>query len=38
VIEALIQNYRIKLQILEEMLSMLKQNENKKDKPDSHEL
>jgi CHASE3 domain sensor protein len=38
VIEALIQNYRIKLQILEEMLSLLKQNENKKDKPDSHEL
>jgi hypothetical protein len=38
VIEALIQNYRIKLQILEDMLGMLKQNENKKDKPDSHEL
>ena len=38
VIEALIQNYRIKLQILEDMLVMLKQNENKQEKPGSHEL
>lgn len=38
VIEALIMNYRIKLQLLEDMLSMLKQNDNKSDKPESHEL
>jgi len=38
VIEALIQNYRIKLQLLEDMLSLLKQNENKPEKNKSHEL
>jgi hypothetical protein len=38
VIEALIKNYRIKIQILEEMLDLLKQNENKPVKSDSHEL
>jgi hypothetical protein len=38
VIEALIKNYRIKIQILEEMLDLLKQNENKPVKNESHEL
>lgn len=38
VIEALINNYRIKIQILEEMLAQLKQNESKTVKNDSHEL
>jgi hypothetical protein len=38
VIEALINNYRIKIQILEEMLDELKQNENKPVKNDPHEL
>jgi hypothetical protein len=38
VIEALIKNYRIKIQILEEMLDLLKQNENKPVKSDTHEL
>jgi CHASE3 domain sensor protein len=38
VIEALIQNYRIKLQLLEDMLNMLKQNENTSEKTKSHEL
>jgi hypothetical protein len=38
VIEALILNYRIKLQILEEMLQVLKENENEIKKPGSHEL
>lgn len=38
VIEALIKNYRIKIQILEDMLAQLKQNENKTVKNDSHEL
>jgi hypothetical protein len=38
VIEALIQNYRIKLQLLEDMLNLLKENENKPEKNKSHEL
>ena len=38
VMEALIQNYRIKLQLLEDMLNLLKQNENKPQNKKSHEL
>ena len=38
VIEALINNYRIKIQILEEMLDQLKQNENIPLNKKSHEL
>jgi len=38
VIEAMIQNYRIKLQLLEEMLNLLKQKESKSEKTKSHEL
>jgi hypothetical protein len=38
VVEALIQNYRIKIQILEEMLSVLKEDENNPAKEKSHEL
>jgi hypothetical protein len=38
VVEALIQNYRIKIQILEEMLTVLKADENKTEKKKSHEL
>jgi hypothetical protein len=38
VVEALIQNYRIKIQILEDMLSVLKENENNPEKKKSHEL
>ncbi len=38
VIEALIQNYRIKLQLLQEMLNLLKQNDNDRGKNKSHEL
>lgn len=38
VVEALIQNYRIKIEILEEMLSVLKENENNPSKEKSHEL
>ena len=38
VIEAMIQNYRIKLQLLEDMLKLLKQNETKSEKPKSHAL
>jgi hypothetical protein len=34
----LIQNYRIKIQILEEMLTVLKADENKTEKKKSHEL
>lgn len=37
VIEALIRNYRIKIQLLEDMLDVVKQNETPK-KRDSHEL
>lgn len=38
VVEALIQNYRIKTRILEEMLVILKENENNPEKKKSHEL
>jgi hypothetical protein len=38
VIEALIQNYTIKIHILEDMLNVLKENENKTEKGKSHEL
>jgi hypothetical protein len=38
VIEALIQNYRIKINILEDMLTVLKANENNHEKEKSHEL
>jgi len=38
VIEAMIQNYRIKLHLLEDMLNLLKQNETKSEKTKSHEL
>jgi hypothetical protein len=38
VVKALIQNYRIKLQLLEEMLNLLKENENNSEKNKNHEL
>jgi hypothetical protein len=38
VVEALIQNYRTKIQILEDMLTVLKENENNPEKKKSHEL
>jgi hypothetical protein len=38
VVEALIQNYRIKIRLLEDMLSILKENENNPEKIKSHEL
>jgi hypothetical protein len=38
VIEALINNYRIKIRLLEDMLNILKQNENDKEKNDAHAL
>ncbi|MGA1978205.1 MAG: hypothetical protein ABSG89_10175 [Bacteroidales bacterium] len=38
VIEAMINNYRIKIQILEDMLATLKQNESSNKKKDNHEL
>jgi hypothetical protein len=38
VIEALIQNYRIKIRLLEDMLELLKENEGNPDKSKSHEL
>jgi hypothetical protein len=38
VVEALIQNYRIKIQLLEDMLTMLKENDNNPEKKKSHEL
>jgi Tfp pilus assembly protein PilN len=38
VVEALIQNYRIKTRILEDMLKVLKENENNPEKVKSHEL
>jgi hypothetical protein len=38
VIEALIQNYRIKIQLLEDMLTVLKENENIPEKKKNHEL
>jgi hypothetical protein len=38
VVEALIQNYRIKIRLLEDMLTILKENENNPEKKKSHEL
>ena len=38
VVEALIQNYRIKLRLLEDMLVILKENGKNSEKNDSHEL
>ena len=38
VIEALIQNYRIKISLLEDMLTVLKENDENYDKRKSHEL
>jgi hypothetical protein len=38
VIEALIQNYRIKIRLLEDMLAILKENEENPEKNNSHEL
>jgi hypothetical protein len=38
VIDALINNYRIRIQILEEMLVLLKENENNTEKKQNHEL
>ena len=38
VVEALIQNYRIKIRILEDILNVLKENENNPEKKKSHEL
>ena len=38
VVEAMIQNYRIKIRILEDMLTVLKADENKPEKKKSHEL
>jgi len=38
VVEALIQNYRIKIKILEDMLRVMKDNVNIPEKPKSHEL
>jgi cytoskeletal protein RodZ len=38
VVEALIRNYRIKIQILEEMVTVLKENENSTEKKNRHEL
>ncbi len=38
VVEALIQNYRIKIRLLEDMLEVLKEYENNPEKNDSHEL
>lgn len=38
VVEALIQNYRIKIKLLEDMLTILKENEDSKEKNKSHEL
>jgi hypothetical protein len=38
VVEALIQNYMIKIKILEDMLTILKENDNNAEKNESHEL
>jgi hypothetical protein len=38
VVEALIQNYRIKIRILEDMVTILKEGNNNKEKRNSHEL
>jgi hypothetical protein len=38
VVEALVQNYRIKIRILEDILTVLKENENNPEKKKNHEL
>lgn len=38
VVEALIQNYRIKIRILEEMVTIMKDNDEKKERKSDHEL
>lgn len=38
VVEALIQNYRIKIRLLEDMLTILKENEGNQEKNKSHEI
>lgn len=38
VVEALIQNYRIKIRLLEDMLTVLKENENNPEKKKNHEI
>jgi hypothetical protein len=38
VVEALIQNYRIKIRLLEDMLTILKENDTNPQKKESHEL
>ncbi len=38
VIEALIQNYRLKISLLEDMLEVLKENEANPEKSNDHEL
>jgi flagellar basal body-associated protein FliL len=38
VVEALVQNYRIKIRILEDMIKVLKENENNPEKKKNHEL
>jgi hypothetical protein len=38
VIEALIQNYRIKISLLEDMITVLKENDDNREKRNSHEL
>lgn len=38
VIEAMIQNYRVKLQILEDVLFAIKETDNKEEKPTTHEI
>jgi hypothetical protein len=38
VIEALIQNYRIKIRLLQDMLKILKENDENREKRESHEL
>jgi len=38
VVEALIQNYRIKIRLLEDILNILKEDENNPEKKESHEL
>jgi hypothetical protein len=38
VVEALIQNYRLKIRLLEDMLTILKENEKNPEKENSHEL
>jgi len=38
VVEALICNYRLRIELLEDMLSMMKEEENKTEKPADHEI